>query len=559
MFNSIVQGFLNIWRPSGVTSTTVDDAEDAVFTSTTTEEMPSDLVDTEWPLLGQHLEALRQLSEEYDDPYLFYRLPITSQFELDKFVRRLQTHWPHIVQYRRFDDQSGHGRRDMVEYICKDKKKYSRLKESSGHRCSGGEGKMVLKRYDPPKDYEYKYVSQMLLVFADLCHCDAEGKGHSKCMHSASTLSKLIRDQVRINPYCTSTELMCTIKQRLEDRKDCDDRTLWYYHNRYGNETVQKQVRRAKKLVTREIWGDSTILKYLKFLDEYVKLSDVDNEFNYIVDSDGHYEYSYIIPGFGKRMKELFLNTLVVDATHLKTLGYFSQKAGKLYVMCGVDAESQSWPLCLMHNGNESEKTWEVFLRITESFWKGKPINLLGDEHKGLISAMKKLDPSYYEDYFKACRVHREGNVSRKHGVKWGSKFKKLAYSTNSLHYDLYSEQYKSEGIAAAPLKYLKTGDAKYYRLKDVEPRHIMTGNPVEQVNSVPGLRTVKFVEACHARSAYGPISLLKYLTHFMHKLQIVYSGKSTRRDTLSMKAEKSFMKSLEVMHKRFAVLEDYR
>ena len=67
MFNSIVRGFLNIWRPSGVTSTTVDDAEDAVFTSTTTEEMPSDLVDTEWPLLGQHLEALRQLSEEYDD------------------------------------------------------------------------------------------------------------------------------------------------------------------------------------------------------------------------------------------------------------------------------------------------------------------------------------------------------------------------------------------------------------------------------------------------------------------------------------------------------------
>ena len=53
----------------------------------------------------------------------------------------------------------------------------------------------------------------------------------------------------------------------------------------------------------------------------------------------------------------------------------------------------------------------------------------------------------------------------------------------------MYSEQYKSEGIAAAPLKYLKTGDAKYYRLKDVEPRHIMTGNPVEQVNSVPGLR----------------------------------------------------------------------
>ena len=136
---------------------------------------------------------------------------------------------------------------------------------------------MVWKRYDPPNDYEYKYVSQMLLVFADLCHCHTEGKG-SKCMHSASALAKLIREQVRINPYCKSTELMCTIKQRLEDRKDCDDRTLWYYHNRYGNETVQKQVRRAKKLVTREIWGDSTILKYLKFLDEYVKLSDVDNE-----------------------------------------------------------------------------------------------------------------------------------------------------------------------------------------------------------------------------------------------------------------------------------------
>ena len=98
MFNSIVQGFLGIWGPSGVTSTTVDDAEDADFTSATTEEMPSDLVDTEWPLLGQHLQALRQLSEEYDDPYLLYRVPITSQFELDKFVRRLQTHWPHSVQ-----------------------------------------------------------------------------------------------------------------------------------------------------------------------------------------------------------------------------------------------------------------------------------------------------------------------------------------------------------------------------------------------------------------------------------------------------------------------------
>ena len=109
-------------------------------------------------------------------------------------------------------------------------------------------------------------------------YCKKEEGTGSKCMHSASDLAKLIRDQVRINPYCSSTELMCTIKQRLEDRKDCDDRTLWYYHNRYGNETVQKQVRRAKKLVTREIWGDSTILKYLKFLDEYVKLSDVDNE-----------------------------------------------------------------------------------------------------------------------------------------------------------------------------------------------------------------------------------------------------------------------------------------
>ena len=104
MFNSIVQGFLNIWRPSGVTSTTVDDAEDAVFTSTTTEEMPSDLVDTEWPLLGQHLEALRQLSEEYDDPYLFYRLPIKSQLDLHNFRQRLQTHWPHVVKYSRFDD-----------------------------------------------------------------------------------------------------------------------------------------------------------------------------------------------------------------------------------------------------------------------------------------------------------------------------------------------------------------------------------------------------------------------------------------------------------------------
>ena len=41
---------MSIWRPAGVSSTTVDDAEDAVFTSTTTEEMPSDLVDTEWPL-----------------------------------------------------------------------------------------------------------------------------------------------------------------------------------------------------------------------------------------------------------------------------------------------------------------------------------------------------------------------------------------------------------------------------------------------------------------------------------------------------------------------------
>ena len=95
-----------------------------------------------------------------------------------------------------------------------------------------------------------------------------------------------------------------------------------------------------------------------------------------------------------------------------------------------------------------------------------------------------------------------------------------------------------------------------------------MTSNPVEQVNSVPGKRTVKFDEACHARYGYGPSSLLKTLTHFMHKLMhrnkmatrvlpedMKRQGTTSSLHTLTKKAEENFQKSVNCMEKNTGVL----
>ena len=76
-------------------------------------------------------------------------------------------------------------------------------------------------------------------------HCHTVGKG-SKSKHGASDLATLIREQVGTNLFKHQVDVHVEAASRPGYSNECDSHNLCHYHNRYGNESVQKQVQRTK-------------------------------------------------------------------------------------------------------------------------------------------------------------------------------------------------------------------------------------------------------------------------------------------------------------------------